>query len=783
MKNLKLAAGLLLVLLGGNALNVAAARKKKVRMQVPRVSALQLVKKVNDHWQQTHKPQVWAFWDQAAYFTGNMEAYKLTGEAAYLDYSEKWCRHNRWMGATESDKRKWRYKTYGEGMDFVLFGDWQICFQTYIDMYHLMPADYKVARAKEVMSYECHLADNKFWWWSDALYMVMPVMTKMYRLTGDRMYLDKLYENFLWSDSLMFDKEAQLYYRDAKYIYPKVKTADGGKSFWARGDGWVLAGLAKVLADMPHDYAHRDIFVQRFGELAQGVARCQQEGGYWSRSMLCEADAPGPETSGTAFFTYGLLWGVNHGYLDRDTYWPVIEKAWNYLTQTALQPDGSIGYVQPIGEKPDPTKKVDAQSQAPFGTGAWLLAACEMARYQSNSIDGAKGPEMTVTVKNPTTWNRNDVVELEAKPVFRVLQIEGGRQLVVRDADGDEVPYQLTHDGKLLLQAFVRPGQTTTFVVRRGIPSDYVHTANGRVYPDRMDDVAWENDRTGWRAYGPATQKAGQRIYGFDVFAKNRPEPVVDELYHNELTSYGIQDRMRKAGRGNETEALHRTLTYHRDHGRGMDAYTVGATLGAGAPVPVVDGNWCYAGCWQTCRVLDNGPLRFTAELTYAPRKMGGDSAVVETRRITLDKGTHLNRLQVSLDGLSKPCTMVAGVVVHKSNATGYALDKEAGYVAYADAMEHPEAQNGELYVGCLFLDDVEEVSYVPLPQETAGGVGHVAGTADYRPGTSFTYYFGSAWSKYDVPTMDDWKQRLVRYGQNLKQPLEVTMSPAGVLR
>ena len=114
-----------------------------------------------------------------------------------------------------------------------------------------VPADYKVARAKEVMSYECNHPDTHFWWWADALYMVMPVMTKMYCLTGEEMYLDKLYENFIWSDSLMWDKDEQLYYRDGKYIWPKVTTScDGGKSFWARGDGWVLAGLAKVLADM-----------------------------------------------------------------------------------------------------------------------------------------------------------------------------------------------------------------------------------------------------------------------------------------------------------------------------------------------------------------------------------------------------------------------------------------------------------------------------------------------------------------------------------------------------
>ena len=179
---------------------------------------LSLIDKVQSYWQSHNTPYCRGFWDNAAYFTGNMEAYRLTGRAEWYQYSDQWCRHNQWKGAKSDNKAEWKYKWYGEGDDFVLFGDWQICFQTYVDMYHLVPAKYKVARAKEVMGYECDMADDKFWWWADALYMVMPVMTKMYRLTGEQRYLDKLYANFLWSDSLMWDSEAQLYYRDGKYI-------------------------------------------------------------------------------------------------------------------------------------------------------------------------------------------------------------------------------------------------------------------------------------------------------------------------------------------------------------------------------------------------------------------------------------------------------------------------------------------------------------------------------------------------------------------------------------
>lgn len=100
------------------------------------------------------------------------------------------------------------------------------------------------------------------------------------------------------------------------------------------------------------------------------------------------------------------------------------------------------------------------------------------------------------------------MVELEAKTIFEKLGIGGGRQFVVYDGDRAEVPYQLTHDGKLLLQAFVRPASSTELTIVKGLPTDYRFTSWGRVYASREDDLAWENDRNGWRAYGPAIQKA-----------------------------------------------------------------------------------------------------------------------------------------------------------------------------------------------------------------------------------------------------------------------------------
>jgi rhamnogalacturonyl hydrolase YesR len=353
--------------------------------------------RVNRHWQQEHpitpatewKPYAdySPFWQNAAYHTGNLAAWQVTRNTEYLDYTRRWAEGNRWQGATSDNRAEWRYD-YGERPEFVLFGDWQICFQSYAELYNIDKANglsdtdpqqlLKIARAREVMEYEMSTPKNDYWWWADGLYMVMPVMVRLGNITGDAQYGEKLYEYWMYAKNLMYDKEEHLFYRDGKYVYPKHKSVNGKKDFWARGDGWVLAALARCLDELPSDYKYTDEFRQTYLEMAAAVARSQQPEGYWTRSILDADHAPGPETSGTAFFTYGLLWGIRKGLLPRKEYLPVCLRAWNYLTRTAIQEDGSLGYVQPIGERAIPGQTVDQRSTAGFGVGAFLLAAKEM---------------------------------------------------------------------------------------------------------------------------------------------------------------------------------------------------------------------------------------------------------------------------------------------------------------------------------------------------------------------------------------------------------------------
>ena len=342
-------------------------------------TVMKVITKVNDKWQKDNSYEVNPFWDNAAYHTGNMEVYKLTKIDRYLEYSKKWAEFNQWKGAKSDDKSEWKYN-YGETEKHVLFGDWQICFQTYSDLYNIEPADYKIKRAKEVMEYEMSTPNVDYWWWADGLYMVMPVMTKLYKITGNNQYIEKLAQYFAYSDNLMYDKEFKIYYRDAKYVYPLMPTINGKKNFWSRGNGWVFAGFAKILQDLPEG-EFRNLIIERYKDMARTLASTQQSEGYWSRSILDEEHAPGRETSGTAFFAYGFFWGINNGILDMKEYLPTAIKAWNYLQKIALQPDFSVGYVQPIGERAIPGQTVDAKSTSNFGVGAFLLAASEVYRY------------------------------------------------------------------------------------------------------------------------------------------------------------------------------------------------------------------------------------------------------------------------------------------------------------------------------------------------------------------------------------------------------------------
>lgn len=210
------------------------------------------------------------------------------------------------------------------------------------------------------------------WTWCDALFMAPQVYVKLYMLTGDKKYMkfaDKEYKN---TYHFLYDQEEKLFFRDWRYFTQQEK--NGRKVFWGRGNGWVLGGLAEILKELPANNKYRKFYEQLFVELAGSVLKCQQADGYWRASMLDPDSYPSPETSSTGFITYAFAYGVNEGILDAGQFMPAVQKGWKALVE-AVEADGKLGYVQPIGADP---RQVTREMTEVYGVGAFLMAGSEI---------------------------------------------------------------------------------------------------------------------------------------------------------------------------------------------------------------------------------------------------------------------------------------------------------------------------------------------------------------------------------------------------------------------
>lgn len=370
---------------------------------------------------------------------------------------------------------------------------------------------------------------------------------------------------------------------------------------------------------------------------------------------------------------------------------------------------------------------------------------------------------LNVTVENPLDIARsNEIVEL---PSDSILNLLGSSHCYITDGDGREIPSQITHDGLLIFAADVDANSSASYTIHASDTMPvYSAIATGRIYPERADDIAWENEVVGFRAYGPATQAKGEKAYGYDIFFKHStPTPILEKLYEPETDPRTWEKRDSLLTISQElADSFVNTISYHIDHGLGMDCYAVGPTLGAGVAALTDNDTICYAWCYDNARVLDNGPLRFTVDMQFAPVSIGSDSCVTESRIITLDFGSHLNRCEVCYTGLTAPRDIVAGFPLRDDNPSY--TDTEKGIVAYADPTQGPD--NGKAMLG-LIMPGSNGIRTIDS---------HIVATSTAHPDSTFTYYWGFAWDHADITDKDAWIHYLDTKAATLSSPLKVTV-------
>ena len=317
------------------------------------------------------KHELWD-WTNGAFYAGVSAAYKTTGEKKLLNAMIEMGENNQWK----------------PGPRLQHADDHAIC-QTYIDVYRLKKDQKMIAPFIEQMDkflvtpYQSNGIEQITWWWCDALFMAPPALIKLSMTTGDKKYIEKSDELFRECYDLLYDKEEHLFARDLGYVIKgdanDRKEANDKKIFWSRGNGWVMGGLVLTLSELPKDYKERPFYEKIYMEMAEKIASLQQEEGLWRASLLDPASYPGGEASGSGFYTYALAWGINNGLLSKDKYLPVVKRAWKGMN-TLIQPNGYVGWCQPIGA--DPRKNFTAESWEVYGTGAFLLAGSEVIKLK-----------------------------------------------------------------------------------------------------------------------------------------------------------------------------------------------------------------------------------------------------------------------------------------------------------------------------------------------------------------------------------------------------------------
>jgi rhamnogalacturonyl hydrolase YesR/sugar phosphate isomerase/epimerase len=322
-------------------------------------------------WQLQHPRHKQYDWTNGAFYAGIFAAWKTTGSKDIYKA----------MTAVGKDSTGWQPGTRWYHADDVTIS------QMYLDMYRI---DKKKNMIKATIDTIQKFMKNPYpvrgieiikWWWCDALFMAPPVLAKLAAITGDQAYLAANDEYFKECYNLLYNKEEKLFARDLNYVIKndgKDKyEANGKRIFWSRGNGWVLGGLARVIEELPQNYAERPFYEQLFKEMAEKIASIQQADGLWRASLLDPDSYPGGEVSGSGFFCYALAWGINNNLLDRKTYLPVVERAWKALN-SCVNNEGRVGWVQPIGA--DPRKNFTVNSWEVYGTGAFLLAGSEVIK-------------------------------------------------------------------------------------------------------------------------------------------------------------------------------------------------------------------------------------------------------------------------------------------------------------------------------------------------------------------------------------------------------------------
>ncbi len=309
-------------------------------------------------------------WVHGVFYIGLVDLYRATGDKAFLQ-----------PVLNIGNKFHWHIRRFGHKLASEGSGN-SYCFgQAVTSVASLRPGLVPLAplegRCNQMLQYFKTAGANPkklAWWWCDSLFMAPTAFAHLSVLTHQSKYVDAMNQQWWFVTHLLYDKKEHLFFRDHRFF--NKTAANGQKVFWARGEGWVLAGTARVLKYLPAHFPDRSRYVKLFHQMAAKIASLQGADGIWRPSLLDYHQFPTPESSGTALYCYAMAWGINHHLLNKKRYMPVVAKAWAGLLSMRNKA-GDLAHVQKPGDRP---AMVTPDVTKPYASGAFIMAGVQLLK-------------------------------------------------------------------------------------------------------------------------------------------------------------------------------------------------------------------------------------------------------------------------------------------------------------------------------------------------------------------------------------------------------------------
>lgn len=346
-----------------------------------------------------------------------------------------------------------------------------------------------------------------------------------------------------------------------------------------------------------------------------------------------------------------------------------------------------------------------------------------------------------ISIRNTTDLHRQELLSIPYQEFQKQFGLADSIFTVVHYKNRQPLNYQLETCGEkvpqnILIALDIRAHETIELVVERQKPSLQAPKAFARYVPERKDDFAWENDLVAYRAYGKALEGTNEDAQGFDFWAKRTSRLIINEWYKNN--------------------------NYHTDQGSGLDYYSVGQSLGVGDIALYYADQIQYTKHYRSYEIVDNGPLRTTFKLFFAPELVAGRTVSL-VKTISLDAGSQLNKISVTISSSDRSnIPIVLGIARRNEEEPAYNWDEQSAVFSYWE----PAYKDNKTGTGLI------------MPRKPAAFIldkNQFLFKMEVLSSETLSYYSGAAFNKAGkIQDAASWRNYLRQRKEQLNNPLRI---------